>query len=1123
MSDEGEGGAGDPRVPPTDRSGLTGTPSRLGQGDVVGQRWRLEGFLKSGGMGRVWCATDLRLLELVALKLMDPALVETEAARERFLREAQTGAKLRGPNVVQILDFNVDAATQVPYMAMELLRGEDLAERLARGPLSHDEMVAIVRDICSAIAPAHRLQITHRDLKPANVFLVDGEEGTLCKVLDFGIVKLGIDGLRRRDSLLHDASATVGTVSYMSPEQINDPERVDHRADLWSIGVLTYEAITGRRPFRGDSLLALMHEICFGAPDPPSQLASVPSGFDAWFARATHRDRDRRFASTRELLDGLRALSGRSAAQIPRPRRDDPALGDAAHAQSWASDANQIDIGALKDLTFKNAAVREFLDGANKHFVSGGKGLGKTLLLTYKRSVFSDLYQQVAVARERRQTAVQFVPEGRPYLDLMGDLPNVDQAQIGLMSGLDECKRLWSFSFRLSILSYHPFLIGDPTDLEPLSRRLHGLLGGRPVEPTMVVKELLSLTVRQINQVIDATEGPLERRVRSLHSSVFIFVDKVDQALRRLPREAWVHMQAGMIEAAWDLMNANRHVKIFASIREEAFSCYESDIKTNLYGATSTLRYAKPELFELLNKLSYYYERLPLREFVLLDAVSTGRSVRSEGTFDFLYRHTLGRPRDLVILASEISRNRRALDERTFMRVVQDTSAGLLVANVFDEMRAFLEVLCDREKRARFLALLPYDVLSHDDIVEVWCGFHEVDRAYFDSHGRSADDVYHPFRELFECGLLGVLSVDPAAMGQVQRFRQPHDPVAGSRHDLPRSRYYLLHPALRALIEQLAGGGRFQAMRHVIIGHGETWARPWDLLVDVQRELFRRPDAQEETREAVFALLDRFMAKVAAGQGVDDAQRALATSEAFARLSAHLERSGWDELHLALLDLFPTTRPKEIDRRTAPPSRPARPTDPPFRSPSLLPMDRVEVAMLLVDIVRSTRMILDLGDTSFVEYVHRLRSALRGTAQLRFLKGTGDGYLAIYATTARALEAAQALRREVEAPDHLRLVIHWGPVRLSEQDVFGSEVHRLFRIEAIEEEDRADDPSGGVGMPRPGRVTLSRPAVAGLPETVRAGFRRAGAFRLKGFDEPEEIWVEARADDKDETDGTVAR
>ena len=1106
MSDDSSNGTDD-----TVSSSVKATaaaPARLGHGDVVGERWRLDEFLKRGGMGRVWRATDLRLGEPVAIKLMDPAIVETDAARARFLREAQAAARVRGPNVVQVLDFAVDAATRIPYLAMELLHGEDLAERLTRGPLPYEQTVDLLAGTCSAIARAHRLQVVHRDLKPGNIFLADGDAGLEHKVLDFGIVKL--DGVDTRHPLTM-TGATLGTVSYMSPEQIADAQRVDHRTDLWSLAVIAYECLTGRRPFRGDSLLELIHEICYSTPVPPSRLASVPAGFDAWFTRATQRDRDQRFHSARELIDALKALglpgAGHNAPPLSRRSEQKPEAG-----HSWASDANQIDIGVLKDLTFKNAVVREFLDDAHKHFVSGSKGLGKTLLLTYKRSVLGDLYQ--GPARDKKQAAVTFVPEGRPYLDLMGDLPSVDQPQIDLMSGLGECKRLWSFAFRLSILSYQPALLaaGDPADLAPLPRRLRGFLEGRPVEPTMVIKELLQLTVRQINQVVDALEGPLERFLRALHSGVFIFLDKLDQALRRLPRAAWVHMQAGMIEAAWDLMNTNRHVKIFATIREEAFSSYESDIKTNLYGATSTLRYAKHELFDLLEKLTYYYEGLPLRDFVLLDAVRAGARTRGESAFDFLYRHTLGRPRDLVILASEISRNRRALDEKTFTRIVRDTSAGLLVANVFDEMRVFLEVCSDRDRRAKFLALLPHDVLNHDEVADVWCRFHGVDRAYYDSHGFESTDVWHPFRELLECGLLGVLVDDGSGQGLVQRFRQPHDAVAGSLQGLPRSRHYLLHPALRALIEGLAGGGRFTAIRHVTIGHGEPWPRHWDLLVDVQRELLHNQDAMAAVGEPVLALLERLAAHADAQGSLAAARRAVAASTAFTRVLARLERSGWDDLHLALLDLFPLEAASDPETTDPQDRRP-----PHHHTPTLAPTDRADVAMLLVDIVRSTRLVQDIGDTGFVDHLHGLRSALRGSPALRFIKGTGDGYLAVYDTVDRALESAHELLAAIPDPKHLRLVIHHGPVRISEQDVLGSEVHRIFRIEALGESDRTEalpnadstEPAP-VTLPVAGRVTLSDSALAALPAASRAGFHKIGAFHLRGFDDPETIWIESR-------------
>jgi class 3 adenylate cyclase len=155
-------------------------------------------------------------------------------------------------------------------------------------------------------------------------------------------------------------------------------------------------------------------------------------------------------------------------------------------------------------------------------------------------------------------------------------------------------------------------------------------------------------------------------------------------------------------------------------------------------------------------------------------------------------------------------------------------------------------------------------------------------------------------------------------------------------------------------------------------------------------------------------------------------------------------------------------------------------------------------------------MVQDIGDTGFVDHLQKLRSAVRGAADLRIVKGTGDGFLAVFTTASGALAAARALRDTLQDPAHVRLVVHWGLVRMSADDVIGSEVHRLFRIESVDDQDRVDGPATWSALPFAGRVALSRAALAALPADARAGFRRAGAFRLKGFDEPEVIWVETR-------------
>src|SRR5262249_3115583 len=147
----------------------------------------------------------------------------------------------------------------------------------------------------------------------------------------------------------------------------------------------------------------------------------------------------------------------------------------------------------------------------------------------------------------------------------------------------------------LSAVSHFPGLTDQHrvvVDIKQLPERIMRWLSGSRIEPTVVFKEILSLSLRKINQVLDRFENDLDYLFRSIHSAVFIFIDKVDQGIRALPRDAWINVQGGLIEAAWDAWGTNAHVKVYASIREEAFANYESDLKGNLFGATAALRYS---------------------------------------------------------------------------------------------------------------------------------------------------------------------------------------------------------------------------------------------------------------------------------------------------------------------------------------------------------------------------------------------------------------------------------------------------------------------------------------------------------------------------------------------------
>jgi serine/threonine-protein kinase len=299
---------------------------RLVSGQTFADKFRLECRIGSGGMGVVWRAWNVQLDIPVAIKVMNAQFAHQAESVARFEREAKAAARIRGRHVVTIYEHGVHDG--LLYMAMELLEGEDLNQRLKRaGRLSLQATAHVVGDLCKALQRAHELGVVHRDLKPANVFLTrDGDE-EIAKVLDFGIAKLMVinDG-----GFVSETGQILGTPTYMSPEQIRATKHVDARADLWSLAVIAFRALTGEVPFSG-SMFDITSSI-LGGPTPIASAVApdLAPEVDAFFARALARDIDRRFQSARELSDAFNTLAGRvvlpsaSETPLPEPLNYDP-------------------------------------------------------------------------------------------------------------------------------------------------------------------------------------------------------------------------------------------------------------------------------------------------------------------------------------------------------------------------------------------------------------------------------------------------------------------------------------------------------------------------------------------------------------------------------------------------------------------------------------------------------------------------------------------------------------------------------------------------------------------------------------------------------------------------------
>jgi formylglycine-generating enzyme required for sulfatase activity len=316
---------------------------------LVAGKLRLVKPLGQGGMGVLWVARHLALDVDVAVKFIrperaagDPALVA------RFEREARALARIADPHVVQVMDYGTVGGA-VPFIVMELLRGASLAELLERGGrLSLATAKLLARQVGSALEAAHARGVVHRDIKPGNVFMTEGSRGAALyvKVLDFGVAKmLGDTQVPDAGPTLTETGVVIGSAPYMSPEQLEGRKDVDLRSDLWSLGVILYECLTGQQPFRGGSFVAVGAAVLRGTYTPAAAIRpNLPASIDDWFAKALCLDPDGRWPSAREMVEAFAAV-GSGGDEAFADDADEPT---GAHAASAFADTAPAEDGAAR-------------------------------------------------------------------------------------------------------------------------------------------------------------------------------------------------------------------------------------------------------------------------------------------------------------------------------------------------------------------------------------------------------------------------------------------------------------------------------------------------------------------------------------------------------------------------------------------------------------------------------------------------------------------------------------------------------------------------------------------------------------------------------------------------------
>jgi serine/threonine-protein kinase len=290
------------------------------EGDVLAGKYRVERVLGVGGMGVVVAARHVQLEERVAIKFLLPHMLGEAVAVQRFLREAKAAVRIKNEYVVRVFDVGT-LETGAPYMVMEFLDGGDLSAWLqTRGALAVEQAVDFVLQTCVALADAHGMGIVHRDLKPSNLFCVRRSDGQLIvKVLDFGISKVMDPAQSDSGMSMTKTSAVMGSPLYMSPEQMRSSRDVDSRTDIWALGIILYELLSGKPPFDGSTLTEVAVKV---ATEPPAPLRNlrpdVPAALEAALAGCLQKDPRARYANVGQVAAALAPFAsarGRESAE----------------------------------------------------------------------------------------------------------------------------------------------------------------------------------------------------------------------------------------------------------------------------------------------------------------------------------------------------------------------------------------------------------------------------------------------------------------------------------------------------------------------------------------------------------------------------------------------------------------------------------------------------------------------------------------------------------------------------------------------------------------------------------------------------------------------------------------
>lgn len=526
--------------------------------------------------------------------------------------------------------------------------------------------------------------------------------------------------------------------------------------------------------------------------------------------------------------------------------------------KKWEADAGNIsNYSKFDKFVYRNGSVDSFLNNEGKYFIIAAKGIGKTLLLSYKRYLLEQKFHDKGIL---------FIPTHHPYISFIESIKaTLSKEHISKFESWEYCKKLWVLVIELSIISYvgidtEKFLREAPARTRNQSKILKNILGtDHTVE--YVFNEIISLSESSITKFIEDISNPISAIFGGINQGVIMFFDRLDNALETSHDSIWHPIQLGLLEAAWDVMRSNHHIKIYLSIRQEAYASHRTRNANAISSSVVKIEYSREELKMLLKHLVKFYEGKPsLEEFLGFDTFPNTIVFEDEAIFDFMYRYSIGRPRDFVQFCDELSIIKDTpcanLQEKRMLlkEKVRHTSSDMIVMSLFDELRMLLNCLNTSAQFDSFLQNLSNNILTYPEMQSICSKFNG---GFCDKACANCSPEHHPFCDLYNMGLLGIIIDD--SNEKIQHFKTPYeDMLHGLRND---STYFLIHPALREYINKLHMttdiGVHYSLFIGILVGEGIPWTNRYDDLCTVNKWIMQLKDAP--TRDFFYDLLPKFI------------------------------------------------------------------------------------------------------------------------------------------------------------------------------------------------------------------------------------------------------------------------